>query len=98
MPKGLITDILNGVHNEEIVNFMDAGLFMMPQLCTCLISDKTLQDKHCLFVLWATLKFKVPASLSNAEDTMFIRLTEFFDCASSKDKNYTIFPHILSHY
>jgi len=58
IPKSLITGILNGVCNEETVNFKDDGLFMMPPLFTCPISDK-----HCrmiivsLFFVRATLRF-----------------------------------------
>jgi len=73
MPKSLITGILNGVCNEETVNFKDDGLFMMPPLFTCPISDKHYRMiiVSLLFVR-ATLKFKeVPANLSNAEDTVF---------------------------
>jgi len=98
LPKDLMTDILNGVCNEDTVNFEDKELFMMPPLFTQPISKETLQDDQCFFILWATLKFRVPANPSNAKNVLFNSLEDFINFYGSKDKNFTIFLHILSEY
>jgi len=94
--SNLTSGVLQGIQDEETINFENEGLFLMSPSFTCPISEENLQDDQCPFIMWAMLKFKILPNSANVEDAVFNSLTNFIDQAESKDKHFMVFPYNLS--
>jgi len=87
----------NEEQEEDMVDFEDPE-FTLPPSFNQEISEETLCDDECPFVLWATLKISLSEKPSNMADAMFDCLADFVEVVGKEDKHFTVFPYHLSNY
>jgi len=91
LPKDSTANILDGIHNEDTIEFGMEDLFCIPPSLSCPINEEFLQTDVCPFALWATLKLAIQENPVNPADVVFHYLADFTNQAMEEDKHFAIF-------